>query len=256
MRLSARSRGWILMVAALSSWGCGVGKAEEPVHSTIEGFTSELVRSGSCLLDAPDRSAVDELNRRLRETRSLQEKGSEQDRAKAAGEGATAIRELLALLERNKRAVRVSIEGGKITPSHARAVSLPGDEGAILLRVSRGEGETRFLAMGNNLSENASPEAVLGVEPAPTGTTWVLIALSAVPVKRSTLLIEFGRDNSHLRLPIDVQVPEFGRLKVSILSADDGKPAPAMVRLVWKTLEQERPSRQCHRVRASVRSTG
>ncbi|MEP0842419.1 MAG: CehA/McbA family metallohydrolase [Phycisphaerae bacterium] len=43
-----------------------------------------------------------------------------------------------------------------------------------------------------------------------------------------------------MRLPLDVHAPELGRLKVTILSADTGRPAPAMVRLVWKTMNLER----------------
>jgi hypothetical protein len=239
MTLTRRSSAWTLGVAVFSVLACGAVKAEEPVNSGIATFSGELVRTGSYLLDPADRPAVDELNRRLREAKS-QEKGSEQDRAKAAGEGAAAARELLRVLDRNQHVVRVSIEGEKIKPSHGASVILPGDAGVVLLRVSRGEGETRFLAMSNNMSENASPEAVVGVELAPAGITWALIALSGVPVRRSSLLVEFARDNTNLRLPIDVQTPEFGRLKVSILSEDNGRPTPAMVRLVWKTMGTER----------------
>ena len=206
----------------------------------IESFTGALVKSGCALLAPAELTAVDSINRRLREAQAARKSGTEQDSAKIAG-AAAAARELLAMLDRNSHLLRVSIDGEKIMPTHAGTVDLPGNAGVLLLRITRGQGETRFVTASEDLSQNADETAVIALDPAATaGTTWALVSLINVPVTRSSLLIAFGPEDKQVRLPIDVQAPTLGRLKVKILSADTGQPTPAMVRLVWKTLGLER----------------
>ena len=61
-------------------------------------------------------------------------------------------------------------------------------------------------------------------------------AWNICPFGRTTLGVEFRRAGQPgVRLPLDVTTPAPGRLKLTVLSDDTGKPAPAMVRLMWRT---------------------
>jgi len=74
------------------------------------------------------------------------------------------------------------------------------------------------------------------------------VAFSRVPVDRMTKQIDFvpwnEQDDKGRRLDekkpagvinVDLMTPVYGRLRVKVVSAEDGQPTPAMVRLTWKT---------------------
>ncbi len=49
-------------------------------------------------------------------------------------------------------------------------------------------------------------------------------------------MIEIRRANApSVHLPVGAVTPQYGRLKMAVLSADTGRPVPAMVRLMWRT---------------------
>src|SRR5690606_32486839 len=72
------------------------------------------------------------------------------------------------------------------------------------------------------------------------GTSWVLVALRNIPIQRSSLIVEFNVDGRAIPWPIELHVPEYGRLQASIIAEDTRQPTPAMVRLMWKSLQRER----------------
>jgi hypothetical protein len=205
-------------------------------------FAGRLVRNGTLLLDPAQRAEADALNRDLRLAVARQKREtSEPARKEAAAAVAGATRSLATLVEKNPRTIRVRMDADKLVPPAAAPVMLPGDSGALLLRVDAGEGETRWAALEANLSDNtADSEATIWVPVSANGVTCALINLTHVPVRKSSLLIEFISGDRHVRWPMDVQVPAYGRFKAAILSADTGKPAPAMVRLFCKTTGLER----------------
>ena len=69
-----------------------------------------------------------------------------------------------------------------------------------------------------------------------SGTTWALLGFSHVQRNRTHAIVSFEQGAKSVgKTPIDLMTPEQGRLKLTVLSDDSGQPAPAMVRLVWKT---------------------
>lgn len=68
------------------------------------------------------------------------------------------------------------------------------------------------------------------------GTTYVLVGLEHIPFGRSTLDLEIRLvDKPTLHLPLDFTRPAAVRLKLTLLSDDTGKHAPAMVHMKWRT---------------------
>ena len=114
-------------------------------------------------------------------------------------------------------------------------ISLPGFTGGLLFRVVTGEKQTGYFTLDYTLNVDETTDPI-AIEVAPKGLTWALVNLADIPVGRTSLLLEFkGQNLDPLRRPLDIQTPQPGRLKMSVLSADTGEPTPAMVRLVWKT---------------------
>lgn len=242
MRLASRliHRHIELTVVAILAC-CQAGRGEPTIPAGIESFSGELRRSGAYLLEPAELAVVDALNKDMREAKSQRRRNASQPQnEKAQARRAKAAQELLALLEKNAHVVRIEIRDGKFSPLHGGSITLPGDAGAILLRIDRGGPQISVSTAASDLSVNANADGVIGVEAPPESTTWALLALSNVPAKRTSLLLEVGKNDMKLRLPIDVQTPTFGRLRMKVLSADDGKPAPAMIRLHWKTLDMDR----------------
>ncbi len=238
MPSTATTLGLVLAV----TWGAGGTVNAAPAFPAgLQALTGQLARQYFYLLDEADQSAMRGLNRRLREVEARFKKaGTDEERAKEEAERAGAAVEVMAILEKNSHVIRVELKGGKAIPPAGGSISLPGDAGAVLLRVSSGEGPTRCITLDNDMSSNAGQGAVVRLDLGTAGTTWALVGLSNVPVKRSSLLLELRSTGGAVRFPLDVRAPELGRLKVTILSADAGQAAPAMVRLVWKTLGSER----------------
>ncbi|MGD2108885.1 MAG: CehA/McbA family metallohydrolase, partial [Phycisphaerae bacterium] len=151
----------------------------------------------------------------------------------AVEERSAAIRRLVGLLGSLETVVSVRVENGRTSTSVHEPLTLPGDLGAVILRVSTGDGDTRFATVSYDLS---GPDDGVHVEVSGNGATWALIGLSNVPVGRSSLLFKLdGVIDRWIPLLLDVRSPERGRLKVTILSADGAKPTAAMIRLVSKT---------------------
>ncbi len=241
MTATASSIHWAIGVF-VGSFACWTGaNAQETTPPGIESFTSTLLESGRYLLDTADVPVVEAVNKRLREARSQREKGSEEQRAKASADAAAAARELIGLLEKNKHVLRVSIDATGVKPPHAGSLTLPGDAGAILLQIARGDGQRRFTTVRADLTVDAEADGVIEMEARAPATTWALVALTNAPVRRSSLMFSIlDGAGGKTRLPLDVQSPGLARLKVRVLSADTGQPTPAMVRLTWKTMGMDR----------------
>ncbi len=198
-----------------------------------------LLRECSFLLDTPQRATLDEINRALREAGS-QARRAPDDAAKrkAHAKRDAAAARLMRLLEALPCVIRLSLGDAAPAMPGTEPIGLPGDVGALLFRFERGSGRTRCVTVEGDFAEGASSFVV---EVGSTGITWALIGLKNVPDRRTSFLLELKLDGGDaLKLPVQVKTLEKGRLKVKILSADTGKPAPAMVRLVWKTDGQDR----------------
>ena len=130
--------------------------------------------------------------------------------------------------------IRLDLRQGLPETPPREPIELPGSVGAVLLQVVNGREETRYLLQDYALSGLQAVEPIR-IEAAAQATTWVLVSLSGIPSRRTSLVLELGRESGEpVRLPLEVKAPTPARLKVRVLSDDTGLETPAMVRLVWK----------------------
>ena len=77
---------------------------------------------------------------------------------------------------------------------------------------------------------------------AAAGTTWALVRLQHVPAEMITVPVKMELDDKEsIDFSIQIQIPAFGHLKVSVLSSETGESVPAMMQMLWKTEGKERP---------------
>lgn len=223
-----------LMSGAVLTAGGMLAGAEPPreVSGAVE-MAGRLVRHHPYLFDAPTLSKLDECNRQMRETAQRIEKLSGSAKVRAQEEFAGLTARLPAILEKAYGLIRVSVEEGRATVAPPGPIALPGDAGGLLLRIDAGPGPERCVTP-DFVDLTRTGERV-AFDIASPGTTWAILSLMHMPADRTWLIVELrcagGRS---IRVPLEVKSPPHGRLKVTILSADTGQPAPAMVRLVWK----------------------
>jgi len=206
-------------------------------YAGVSEFAGRLVRNHPYLFAPGDRATVDELNRRLREAERKEREGRDPGakQAAAADRDEAAMR-LLQLVENSPNVIRVDLTGDKPAISSHGPFTLPGDSGGLLLKVICGPGETRCKTSQWDFSDIQWEVSHVSMDMYSDGTTWVIVTLSRMPMNRTSLNLEFKREGKEpVRIPIDVMTPTQGRLKITILAGDTGRPTPAMVNLTWKT---------------------
>jgi hypothetical protein len=229
-----------LLVAVLFLTHSAFAQTEAPQAGAVPGaadLAGAIAKNHPYLFPGELRSDLDEVNRLLREADSqVQKARSEEATRLAKRKRDAAAARLLALLQKCPGLINISLTGDKPTISATAPVMLPGDAGGLLFRIDAGPGRTSCATGQLNLSEPKGESSMVSLNIGAVGTTWAVVSLARVPTERTSLLVELNRfGKPKVRLPLDVRTPPPGRLRVTILSADSGKPAPAMVRLVWKT---------------------
>ena len=201
-----------------------------------------LVRGSLQLFTPEAQEALDEVNRQVREARRDEENAkSEEARAKAAARGQKAALQLMDILNATDAAIELTFVGDLPSPSQIGPTALTSDAGSFLFRITTGDSELRCTVADVNIS---TEHGAIEIETAPSGITWALVKLRRAPVNRTSLRLEFrmGSDR-RVTIPFEITSPEHGRLKMTVLSDDTGKPAPAMVRLTCQEDGQlRRPS--------------
>jgi hypothetical protein len=219
-----------------------VGEAQsDPAAAELAAFVSALTQDHLHLFDPADRDTLTEMLRRARE---LERAGGRRPRGQANPE-ATREREaitrmVLSLLDRfpASREIALTDSGGAGVPRDP--VALPGDSGAAIFTVRNGGGGSHYRVVRLDF-ETSGPRkpTVFGLDK--PGTYRFLVSLANVPIGRTTMMVAVQRAGEPSRMvPVELLTPAPGRLRVTVLSDDDGRPAPSMVRLVWKTDGRER----------------
>ena len=213
------------------------GDASAPLPPGIVEFVGRLARNHSYLFDPEKRDDLHTLNRELRDSqRELDKARADDVRQAAASRGAAAAGRLLGQVKTCPRLIRLDLTSGRPVFTPAGPFELPGDTGAFLFEVVTGGAGLSYSTTLFDLSQPAGESSLLNADVATNGTTYAVVSLEHLPFGRTTLGIEFRRSGQPgIRLPLDVTTPGPGRLKLTVLSDDSGKPAPAMVRLVWRT---------------------
>jgi hypothetical protein len=203
----------------------------------IVDFAGRVARNHWYLFGDDQRAELEALNRELRNAQhQFNKAGDDAARATAANLGAAAARCLLELVKGCPRRFRLDLTATRPALTPTGPVEMPGDSGSLLIEiVSTGEG----LSYTNSVFDLSLPpgeSSLASLEVAANGTTYAVLGLERLPFGRTTLGLEFRRsDKPPVRLSLDLKSPPPGRLKLTVLSDDSGKPAPAMVRLLWRT---------------------
>ena len=113
--------------------------------------------------------------------------------------------DLIALVGKCPAVIRLTFADGKLDPARGGLVSLPGDRGAVLIRLENGPGNDRFVNAQQNLSELRGEQAIATVRGVGPGVNWILISLAGVPALRTSLMVNFeiARDRT-VNWPVDV----------------------------------------------------
>jgi hypothetical protein len=220
--------------------------AASNVHAAPSGegpaaFAADLVQKFPDTLEPARRKQADETNRRLREAADQIKKAkSEEDRARAETQQREAQQELVELLQDSSDVIKVSIQKPEKVQDLFGPYTMKDDAGALIFHVDAGPGDTRFVTYDIDESR-AEHTGAIWVDCATRGTTWALVGLRNIPVKRTTYPLEFKLEGGEsIKRVLQIIAPETGRLSVTVLSDDTGKPTPAMVRITCKEGQRDR----------------
>lgn len=227
----------LVLGTLLALAGAHAAKPPAPLPPGILEFAGRAAHQHWYLFGADSRSALDGLNRELREAQNQIERAEDDPgRHTAAARGARAASQLLAMARSCAHLIRVDLTAQPPVVTPAGPVPLPGDTGALLVEVRSGGEGLHFSTGTSDLSLPSGESSLVPIDVATEGVTYALVGLEHVPFHRTTLRLELRRPGpGPVPLTLDVETPPPGRLKLTVLSADSGRPTPAMVRLMWRT---------------------
>lgn len=219
-------------------------EAQSIERSTVEeaaNLASAILQRHPNMMDENARIHLDRLNRSLREALAFERRSqSDEDRRDALSQTPGLLEDLRATLDAAMPQTRFLIDETQAVLQTDARVELPGDQGAILLRIdAQGEG-TRFISLEMD-SETYPEHRRVGVEIASTGTTWALLEIERAPKAQMTLMLDLTRpDAPSVPALLTVATPEPARLLLTALCDENDEPTPAMIRLTWKTNGRDR----------------
>ena len=225
---------------AVGTLAAGLATAEESNDvSDASRLSGTLVQYYGYLFTAEKLVELDEVNRRLREAEYMMNSdGTEATRADALRVRGEQVAKMLQLVDGLPALMDVSLPDSPQSLPKADPVVLPGDSGAVLFRINAGEGNPQCMVSELDFADGLHD--VQTTELDPRRTTYVLLSLKNVPLHTVSIVMTFATvSGEHYTMPITLATPEQGRFHLSVLSDDTGKPAPAMVRLLWKTNNSE-----------------
>jgi hypothetical protein len=201
----------------------------------IVDFAGCIARNHWSLFGSEKRDELETLNRELRisQQRLDRPRTTEEARRAALDRGTAAADRLLDLVKTSPQLVRVDLAATPPALKLNRPIELPGDSGVFLFEVARGGEGVSYVTSVFDLSQSGGESTLMKLDVATNGTTYVVVDLEHLPFGRTLLGVRFRpAGQSSFYFPLDVTTPPPGRLKLTVLSDDTGKPAPAMVRLM------------------------
>jgi len=227
----------IAVSAALIAQGAEPAKTALTLPDGVIEFAGRAAHNDWYVFGEPNRSDLQSINRELREARQQLEQARDDEARRAVlSRGASATDRLIQLAKGCPNLLRVELSDARPRLLPAGPMNLPGDTGALLVEVVAGDGELHFKEATVDLAFMRGETSLIVLDGIAGGTTYALVGLQHLPVGRTTLGLEFRRaGKSPVRLPLDVMTPFPGQLRLTVLSDDSGKPAPAMLQLKWLT---------------------
>ena len=228
-----RAAGFLLLAVAAA-----LARAAEPASQLTVGtvdFAGRAARDHWHVFGADRKSELESLNRELREATQQYDVATNAGAKVAALDRVRAATgRLQTLVTQHPALLRVDLTAAQPGFSAAGPIGMASSSGTLLLEVQSGGEGHRFATAARDLAElprGSNPTTVI-IEAGASGRTHALVGLENLPVGRTTLLVEIRRaGQGAMRLPLEVTAPAPGRLQLAVVSDDDGKPVPSMVRL-------------------------
>ena len=230
----------ILILLTMTLAGPSQARAADAKSLSPNGvvdFASKLARDHRNLFSPEKRADLGALNRELRTAQqALRQARTDEARNAAVARGAAAAEQLLATVRACERIIRLDLTRPQPVLVQLKPYEVPGDTGVLLFEVVTGANELTYGTTNFDFEE--LPEFAL---PAPlvvssNGTTYFLIGLEHVPAGRTSFLFEISQQpgQTPVRHLMELTTPVPGRLKLTVVADDTGKPVPAMVQLLWQ----------------------
>ncbi len=203
----------------------------------IVDFAGRIARNHLVLFESEKRDELEAINRELRQIQQQLDRIRSGDARRAiASRGAVAAGQLLEIVKKCPHRIRVDLTLAHPQLRPAGPFELAGDTGALLLEIESGGEGLSFATTVADLSQPAGESSLIHLDAGTQGTTYAVVGLERLPFGRTMLCLDLRRPGQPgVQLPVDVTTPGPGRLKLTVLSDDTGKPAPAMVQLMWRT---------------------
>lgn len=227
---------WAILVFGLTG-STHLSAQPSPLPPGLVNFAGRLAHNHWYLFGESLQGELDELNRQLRQAdQQLREARDEAARKTAVQRATKAADRVLELVQQCPRLLRVDLTGARPVLRPADPIQQPGDSGALLLEVRAGGDGLAFSTSAADLSAPGGESSRVTLDVAARGVTYAVAGLDRLPFGHTTLVLQFNRHGQPaVQLLMDVVTPQPGRLKLTVLSDDTGKPTPAMVRLMWRT---------------------
>jgi hypothetical protein len=227
----------LAMAPGLVALSARCADTQSPWPTGVVDFAGRAARNHWYLFGAEKRAELETINRDLRSAQQQLDKAPDDEaRRRITARGVSAAERLLEQVKACPRVIRADLTSVRPQISPGGPFELPGDTGALLFQVISGGEGLSYSTMVFDLSQPPGESSLAGVEVAPGGITYAAVDLEHLPFGRTILGIEFRRPGQPaVRVSLEVTTPLPGRLKLTVLSDDTGKPAPAMVRLLWRT---------------------
>ncbi len=227
----------ISLVVSLYSHPARSADVPHELSPGVVEFAGRVARNHWYLFGSEKRAELETLNRELRKTKELilYRQTSESPEA-LTNRAVIAASRVLKHVKNCPRLIRVDLTAAHSTLTPSGPFELPGDTGALLFAVAAGGEGVSYSSTMFDWSESAGEFSIAKFDAAATGTTYAVVGLERVPQGRSTMGLEIRRpDQRPVQLTLDLVTAQRGSLKLTVLSDDTGRPAPAMVRLMWHT---------------------
>ncbi len=232
----------ILVISIFTQTAPSAEPPPEASPGVIE-FAGRVARNYWYLFDASQRSELETLNRELRKTKELILYRQTSESLEAlTNRAAAAASRVLKHVKNCPRLIRVDLTAGRPVLDPPGPFEMQGESGAVLFELkAEGEGVT-YTASAFDWEGLLQEHSSIGITAAAAGTTYAVVGLDNIPPGRTILGFEIRRPGHPVRQGsfVIVTAPP-GRLKLTVLSDDTGRPAPAMVHLLWRTDGGARP---------------
>ena len=226
---------------------CTFAFAQQTKITGAEDLAGAFAQHHSRSLPNTDRATLNILNRQLRDaSRAYRDATTDEQKQHAAQQTQDASNALIELLDNSSLVRPLALPASPQTLVKLGPVEMSGDRGMLLFKVTHGTGKSiRALTSEFDFFDGRSTLDINGFQP--DSTTYFLLTVSNIPQRSTDIRLTLRvRGKGHFIFPIKLNSPKHGRIQLSVLSDDNGKPTPAMIRMVWSKDGKDYRPRNAH----------